>query len=76
MSAYHHEGQTTSNRSNWTEEDAVWQGCLGPTLDYIQKNTAAKLTAELNAHLDYPVYTKTLLEAPLYLYSRGWAAAV
>ena len=62
-SAYHLEGQTTSNRSNCRckrklSEKDVW--VLTQIVSKKHKTTAAQLTAELNVHLDSAVSSKTV----------------
>ena len=55
MSACHHEGRTTSNRSNCRRKRKLSERDVRGLTPIVSKNktTAAQLTAELNAHIDY-----------------------
>uniref|UniRef100_A0A3B3RT27 Tc1-like transposase DDE domain-containing protein n=1 Tax=Paramormyrops kingsleyae TaxID=1676925 RepID=A0A3B3RT27_9TELE len=63
MSAYRYEGRTTSNRSNCGSKRKLSERDVRELTRIVSKKhkiTAAQLTAELNAHLDSPVSTKTV----------------
>lgn len=63
MTAYAHEGRTTSNRSHCRRMRKLSERDVEVLIQIVSKNpdtTAAKITAELNTHLDSPVSTRTV----------------